>query len=484
VKPVRRCAVSLVLAAFMCSVQADPRLAPGDETLRQDIQLLADSGLLGMPVTTWPLSWPQVARELAGVRADALDEALLAAFLRVQQRAQAASRNGTRFGLRASGARDPWELRGFDDAPREEGELRAEAGWMSDHLAANLSATVVADPADGQRVRPDGSYLGANMANVALVVGFVDNWWGPGWEGSLILSNNARPMPSITIARNVSDAFESRLLSWIGPWNATISLSEAEGSDVAVAKVRLLAARVNFKPRPWIEFGLSRTAQWCGEGRPCGWSTLRDLVAGHDNQVDGGSVANQPGNQMAGYDVRLRSPWRRLPLVFYTQWIGEDEAGGMPAKFLGQFGVESWLSTSLGALRGHFEYSDTACNFAREAPNFDCAYRNSIYPQGYTFRGRNLGHSMDNDSRMYSLGTSLVRASGESFGLTIRRVEINRDGGQHTISEVPVEVDNVSLRYSRNFGSGRMTIGVGLDDGDEAPVGDSAHGYLSWQQGF
>ena len=37
------------------------------------------------------------------------------------------------------------------------------------------------------------------------------------------------------------------------------------------------------------------------------------------------------------------------------------------------------------------EYSDTACNFSREAPKFDCAYRNSIYPQGYTHRGRIIG---------------------------------------------------------------------------------------------
>ena len=34
---------------------ADPWLAPGDEGLRSDIQLLADAGILRGPVTTWPL---------------------------------------------------------------------------------------------------------------------------------------------------------------------------------------------------------------------------------------------------------------------------------------------------------------------------------------------------------------------------------------------------------------------------------------------
>ena len=103
---------------------------------------------------------------------------------------------------------------------------------------------------------------------------------------------------------------------------------------------------MNFKPRPWLEFGLTRTAQWCGGDRPCDWDTFVDMVLGNDNQVEGGGrVEDQPGNQMAGYDMRLRSPWRALPLAFYTQWIGEDEAGGLPSKFIGQFGLESWGSS-------------------------------------------------------------------------------------------------------------------------------------------
>jgi hypothetical protein len=484
--PRKRTGFLIVLAAMSCAVQAEPRLAPGDEILRQDIQLLADSGLLQMPITTWPLSWPEVARDLRDAReVTALDDATLAALTRVQRRAELAATTGLGLVVRASAAHEPLNLRGFEDTPREEGELRASAGWMGDHLAANLQAAVVADPDDGQRIRADGSYLALQFANVALIAGLPESWWGPGWEGSLILSNNARPMPAVVLARNYSQPFESRWLSWIGPWTATVSLGEAESGDVPVAKVRLLAARVNLKPRPWLEFGLSRTAQWCGTGRPCGWRTLRDLLAGRDNQVNGGSIADQPGNQMAGYDLRLRSPWRRLPLVFYTQWIGEDEAGGFPSKFLGQFGLETWASTRAGALRGHIEYSDTTCSFPRQQPDFDCAYRNGLYPQGYTFRGRILGHSMDNDSRMYSLGATLVVASGASFGFTLRRIELNRDGGQHTISEVPIDLDNVELRYSRMFGSGKVAIGLGFDDGDLTVRSDAiARGFVTWQQGF
>jgi hypothetical protein len=210
------------------------------------------------------------------------------------------------------------------------------------------------------------------------------------------------------------------------------------------------------------------------------------MVLGHDNQVsEDGSTAEQPGNQMAGYDMRLRSPWRALPMAFYTQWIGEDEAGGLPSKFIAQFGLEAWGLSPLGGWRVRAEYNDTACNFSRAEPIFGCAYRNPIYPQGYAYRGRIIGSSMDNDSRMYTLAGLLTRPNGDFLSLTVRRAEINRDGGIHAISEVPVDLDNVELRYSRGLGAGTVSAGLGYEDPSLRPDSSSGvHGFVTWQQGF
>jgi hypothetical protein len=475
------------LATLIASAHAEPWLLPGDEGVRSDIQLLADAGVLHGPVTTWPVSWPDIARDVLGAHAHDLDGAAADALMRIQRMARAASSTGfAGAGIRVRGARDRGALRSFADTPREEAELALRASWMSEHLSLDLQGAVVADPADGKKFRADGSYLGVNIGNFVISAGFIERWWGPGWDGSLILSTNARPIPSLTLERNYTDPFKSRLLSWIGPWRASIAVGEAESHDVAVPKIRFLAARVNVKPRPWIEIGVSRTAQWCGGNRECSWSTFTNMLAGRDNQIDsaGGSI-DQPGNQMAGYDMRLRSPWRKLPLAFYTQWIGEDEAGGFPSKFVGLFGIEGWGSTPLGGLRVRAEYADTACNFSRQSPEFGCTYRNSIYPDGYTYRGRIIGHTIDNDSRMYSLGTLLTRANGDVVSLAVRRVELNRDGGPHAISAVRRDVDNVELRYLHEFEFGRVSIGVAYDD--PAPVAESGadlRGYVSWQRGI
>jgi len=468
-------------------VRADPWLAPGDESVRNDVQLLADSGLLRGPVTTWPMSWPDIARDALGAQIAGLDENTAAALLRVQRLARDASTAGyAGSGLRVSGAHQPPQLRTFAASPREEGEVAIRAGWLGDHLALNLQGAYVIDPDDGKKFRADDSYVGINVGNFMISAGLMQRWWGPGWDGSLILSTNARPIPTVTLERNYTDPFKTKLLSWIGPWRASIAVGEAESHDVAVAKVRFLAARVNFKPQPWLEFGLTRTAQWCGGNRECGWKTFTDLLVGRDNQVSGGGPAEeQPGNQMAGYDFRARSPWRALRLAVYSQWIGEDEAGGLPAKFIGLFGLETWGSNSLGGWRLRAEYADTACNFTRQEPIYGCAYRNSLYPQGYAYRGRNIGHTIDNDSRMLTVAGLLTRVNGDVLSVALRRVNVNRDGGAHPISDVPLDLDNVELRYSRVLGVGKIGVAIGFQDPATGVESSSrVNTFVTWQQGF
>ena len=475
----------LLLVAATASY-ADPWLAPGDEGIRTDVQLLADAGILRGPVTTWPMSWPDIARDVGGASEAGLDQATADALVRIRRLARAASSTGfAGAGMRVSGSYEPNMLRGFAETPREEGQLDLRASWLSDHIALNLQGSVVADPDDGKQFRPDGSYLGVNVGNFMISAGYMERWWGPGWDGSLILSTNARPIPSFTIERNYTDPFKVPVLRWLGPWRASIAVGQAESHDVALPKVRFFAARANFKPRPWLEIGLTRTAQWCGEGRECGWGTFTDMLLGRDNRGDDVSEQTEPGNQMAGYDMRIRSPWKKLPVAFYTQWIGEDEAGGLPSKFLGLLGGETWFSTGAGGLRIRAEYADTACTFTREEPDFNCGYRNSLYPQNYTYRGRIIGHSMDNDGRMTSVSALLSRPDGSAWSLTVRRAELNRDGaGDHALSSVPVEVGNVELRASQTFGFGKLSAGLGYDDNGTDVTKSGVHAFLTWQQGF
>jgi len=472
-------------------VHADPWLAPGNAALRHDIQLLADAGVIRSPVTTWPLSWPDISEDLARAPLEeAVSPALSQALMRVGALARRASRNGfSGWEAEAAASEKPVSLRGFDDVPREEGEVGVQGSWLSGRWSANLAVTAVADASDGRNVRLDGSYVGFAAGNVVVSFGALDRWWGPGWEGSLILSTNARPMPAISIERNHADAFKLPVLRWLGPWRATVFMAQGQHHDVAVADTRFFGARVNFRPRPWIEAGLSRSAQWCGRDRPCDLETFGDLLIGRDNRNESLTIAEEPGNQMAGYDLRVRSPWKRLPAAVYSQFIGEDEAGGLPSRLLGLFGLESWGESQWGAYRVHAEYANTSCNFSREQPRLNCAYRNTLYPQGYSYHGRIIGHALDSDGRMTSVGVLLMPSSSASVSLLLRRVELNVDDepvpGAPPTYATRDALKNVELQYNRAFARGALGVGLGVDDYDgPTHFGSRARAFIQWRQGF
>lgn len=481
--PVAVAALLLLSSLPLAGARAEPWLAPGNVALRHDIELLADAGVLSGPVTTWPVSWPDVDRDIAAARlpADA-DPALRQAFDRVRHAAREASRSGfSGIGVRAAASKDPDALRTFAADPREEGEFELNGNWMSGGFAANLAVTGAVNPVDGQELRFDDTYIGYTLGNFMFSAGWMDRWWGPGWEGSLILGTNARPIPSLRIERNYTDPFESKWLRWIGNWRASLEVGRLEGSDVPVPDVNFFAARVNFRPLSWLELGLSRTAQWCGEGRPCGWDVFWDMLIGRDNEIgEDGGQDDQAGNQMAGYDFRLRSPWSSVPVALYGQFIGEDEAGMLPAKFLGQGGIETWFGSDWGGARVHLEYADTTCDFASNEPLYGCAYTNALYPQGYTYRGRTIGHSMGGDGRMLSMGAVLVRPGGDSLTLLVRDVDLARG------SDAAHGLRNAQVQYNREFAYGQLRLGAGYNDYETETEENSSGftGFLEWRYGY
>jgi len=46
-------------------LQASPWAIPGNLILRHDIQVLVDSGVINIPMTTWPLAWGDIAYNLS-----------------------------------------------------------------------------------------------------------------------------------------------------------------------------------------------------------------------------------------------------------------------------------------------------------------------------------------------------------------------------------------------------------------------------------
>ena len=482
-----------LVAALSCLLAqpsfAAPAAQPGDVGLRHDIQVLADYGAISGPVTTWPISWDAVLADLEYVQANdiVLPNKVLPTFNRVLARAQRETGRGqVAFSGSLSGAEEPVNIRGFADTPRARGELEAGVSWFSEHISLDLNVSAVDNPADGEDVRPDGSQLGVDFGNWSFAASTMDRWWGPGWDGSLILSNNARPIPSFTIGRNRTQAFESKWLSWIGPWDMNLIWGQLE-SERAVPNANFWGMRVNFRPVNGLEIGLSRTAQWCGDGRPCGLDVFWDILLGKDNAGDDGTTPeNEPGNQMAGFDARWTNMWFGTPVSLYGQMIGEDEAGGFPSRYLAQFGIEgSGITRGQASYRWFAEVAGTSCDIVKSEVLYGCGYRQRIYQSGYTYYGRIIGHGLDNDALVYSAGVVVVNAEGNTWQFLGRMGELNRVGvdSDHSVAVVPQDLASFDIQHTRNTKIGRFDIGVGYEQREIKLTGnstDDTRAFISW----
>jgi hypothetical protein len=486
----RSIATLLTALAVAQGALAEPWLAPGDPRLRLDLQLLNDAGIMQVPLSAWPLSWGDI--EAAIQNADALNgsSATDEALQRIESDLRTAATIGeplVRFS--ANVAENPRFIRSFENTPRGDAEVSGSWSWTGDIFAINLHAAVIDNPFDDDEFSPDGTYLGLALGNWMLSAGWQERWWGPGRDGSLILSTNARPSPGIAIQRNRSTAFESKWLRWLGPWSLT-SFVNLLDDDREIDDALLFGLRITLKPLENLEIGLSRTAQFCGDDRPCDTQAFTDMLFGNDNAGVNVDPDDEPGNQLAGFDFRWALPWE-IPLAVYAQWIGEDGRSGtpVPGSWLRQGGLESWGRIGSLSHRTHIEFSDTSCHegglgFSDIKPN--CAYEHSIYRTGYRYNEKALGHGIDGDGRSYSLGSTLVQPAGHSWNLLIRYMEINRVGDpetRHSISPTPQDLTDIQLTHDRWTRFGRFYLGLGyshLDDAASSATSSDFSAFLSW----
>lgn len=487
-----RIVISLLLFLAAAS-QAGPMIPAGDTALRHDIQLLADQGIVQGTVSTWPLEWGPIIADIARVDDELeLSAHVRAALARVRNKAQWDTRiRELRFRGRFAAQGEPSRLRSFQDTPREEAELSGGLSWTGERFSYDLNATIVSDPADDEDVRGDGSHLSVALGNMTFAASTLDRWWGPAWDSSLVLSSNARPMPAVTIDRRFTDASDSKWFSWLGPWDASLIWGWMEEERV-VPNTQFVGFRFNFRPIPSLEIGLSRTAQWCGDDRPCDASTFWNILIGRDNPGDEGITPDtDPSNQTATVDFRWSLARTGVPMAIYGQFLGEDEAGGFPSRYLGQVGVEghTYLADRWST-RWYLEAAATNCEFWKSEDNWDCAYNHSIYETGYRYRGRVIGHTSDNDSRIASLGVVLIDDEGTSWQGLVRYGSLNRGGAPdpaNSLTPLRQDIWSIDLVHHRVTRYGRFEFGAGyerIDDFSDMQSSNEARGFIQWRSDY
>ena len=450
----------LILGLSVCSimlvntkaVDASPWASPDDLLFRHDLQILVDSGALNIPISTWPLAWGDIAYNLTKNESE-MSLIEITSFQRIKEALIEAEMGGLGGQTEIKVAKNPNQMTWFNDSVTNTKSVGAQSSYLSKNLALNIKVEKIPG-----KTLMDESYLAIARGNYSLTLGSKKNWWGPGWDSSLVLSSNARPIRGLSIERNFSDPFESAFLKWIGPWDLSVIIGELDNNR-SISDPKFFGMRFGFRPTSSLELGLSRTSLFCGENLSCGFSTFTDML------ID----KNDDGYNAVGIDFRSSHKMKNIPFAVYGQLMGEPFNNTM-----GLFGMETWglinSNQQLESYRFFVEASSTSCQFYKnDSEKYGCAYRNDLYTDGYRYAGSSIGHTSDGDSMVLSLGGILVGENSQLFKSKLSIGQLNRGSiNSYQLREHQTNFFNIDLGYEFDLywfdiPLGSFDLGVGYD---------------------
>jgi hypothetical protein len=392
--------VKKTLFAAMLTSASSALFAQGlvlnDQNLRTDLNWLNQQGVIQISTSTWPMSGDEIQRALKAAQVSNTTQQKV---IDSVQAALNADNNMLKAGLYAE--TDPKAIpQAFGDKQKSQYQAAVEFNAGSENWDAKIRVNAEKDPQidNDQDVNVEGSYLAGKLWNQWVIAGQIPTYWGPGHDGSLIRGDASRPVYGVTVQRAEQSAFATPWLSWIGPWQYQAFAGQLDDYK-AIPDAKLVGLRLTAQPLAYLELGASRAIQWGGENRPESLSSLWDAFVG--NKDNGGTGEPDPSNQIAGFDARLNlQSLLSVPMSFYGQYIGEDEAGGLPAKKMYQAGVDYSSSFNNMPYQLYTEWADTRTNGDARG----ISYNHSVYTDGYYQHGFPLAHAMGGDGEMVSVG--------------------------------------------------------------------------------
>jgi|GEM_PF-2303781 len=443
-------------------VVAAPYAPPDTDTLRvrHDLQQLVDSGILQAPLTSWPQGWGDwlgiAERAELPITATV---ALLDQLQRLQLQAGRAARRGWS-GLQLEQAAATAAAGGsFGLAPADQRRhLGLAADWLGERFALRLATTLDGDDRDAidkseLSYRLAGSWAGVALGNWMVAAGWQPAWWGPGWEGSLLLGSGSRPFPRIALQRNSSAAPQHDWLDGIGRWRFDLLHGELDDHRPATAAHQIDAARLTLRPLATLELGLSHLALNGGEGA----LQLQALDLRQGDHFD---------DHRGGY-------------ALYGQWLQRDRAvsGVRPQGEL--LGAELWRYLDSGA---------TARLYLEQAITDNALY-GADQQSGYRYYGEPIGHPVDSGGQLTAIGVIYVTATDQLWRLQLRRLQPSSTYQTAVSSDhwAAADSDELLLSHQRPLPTGTLTLGMGIRQrhADERAAGSDQEpiAWLRWRYG-
>lgn len=270
--------------------------------------------------------------------------------------------------------------------------------------------------------------------NAELEVGRDSLWWGPGFRGSMLFSNNAAPLDQVKFG-----SAEPFRLPWvfdyIGPIKATTFVGQLESNrDYPNAYVG--GYRLSLAPSRFLEIGHGRAYQFGGDGKDYGIKDFPGTVF-QTTTSEGVDDRNGPRNinNLLSLDITVRIPnvdryiFIARDMSIYGEMGWDDTRKGFiypkdPGGLVG-----TYLTGFLGDPKLDFRLE-----YANSSP---IMFTHGIYTSGFTYKDDVLSHFIGTDGDEFY--ARLSREFGKNVLLGLQGSVANIGRPQSSFAGYPTE---------------------------------------------
>jgi len=456
----RKLAISCLV--FSASLSASPWIDANQLFLRHHIQQLSDAGLISAPVTTYPLMWNAINSDLLQINPRSLSPRLTESYAQVTHYLRQAQSNKYNHQAKLSLSNRAQRFHGFGEVTRQSAQLQLSTEYLGDFWAVKLSSQLRDKPQDNKEFTFDNSYLAATFGNWVLRAGALSQWWGPGWDSSLVLGNNARPLPTLSLSRQTSTAFTNDWLNWAGPWTLTSQITRLEDDSNSEDGLSWIS-RATFRPASSLELGVSWFQLW------------------PDKQQKSNS------NQLLGLDFRWSNTQWKTPFSIYAQALDSNTSD---TAYL--MGIDRHLSWGPQSVRLFLEYTDNSAN-CHSSPGLSCAAKEEDIERSYNYQGSTLG-TYDN-AKVWTLGALGQLDNGYQWQAKLRVAKLAENHNDSTAyaanstvnsnqpNQTTEDLIQLELQYKLPMYRGLLSLGGDISHSsyNNKASDDTVNWHCSWE---
>jgi len=308
--------------------------------------------------------------------------------------------------------------------------------------------------------------------NTEYAIGRSSMWWGPGFHGSVLMTDNAFPLDSLRI-NNIRPFRLPGIFKKMGRWTGAWFISRLE-KNFNPSHAWVTGWKLDYVPAGFMKLGIGHILQFGGKG--VNMLGANHFIGTSSLFFSAGGGADEPENHIMSFDgqIFLRRIDRFLPIAtgakLYTEWGAEDESKNIPVDLASITGA---YFTDVFKIPGF----DVKAEIARFHKIF---YTHFKYISGYTHKGNFIGHTAGGDSEDIALSAIFNFPDEYKFSATFSHTRRGLTKALiETTNQIRLEFSLTNALNMYNIKDVDATLFYELDDiADFDNTGSNAKGHI------